>query len=137
MDARPAPVSHRTVVSVLVASVVTSVFHYLDNYLYIDEYPQPDWIHRETVWIVWVLFTLLGAAAYLLYRNGSYGMTGAYMLVYSYTGLSSFGHYFYGAPEDFSTRMHVSIVADVVVGTAVALCGLALMIRARRRTATT
>jgi hypothetical protein len=128
-----APVGERTVLAVLGASVISTVLHYLDNYLYIADYPQPGWIHRETVWVVWILFTLLGAAAYLLYRNGSYSMAGVYLLVYAYTGLSSLGHYMYGSIDDFTLRMHASILLDGVTGAAVAACGVALMVRARAR----
>ena len=70
---------------------------------------------------------------YLLYRNRSYLMAGAYLLVYSYTGLSSLGHYVYGSGDDFTARMHASILADAVAGALVALCGVAVIVRSRTR----
>lgn len=116
------PPSPRTVRRVVVASVLITALHYTDNYLYIDDYPGPDWVHREIVYIAWSLLTLIGIAGYLFYRDGRATPAGMYLLVYSYTGLSSLGHYPYGSFDDFSPRMHAFIWTDALVGAAVLAC---------------
>ena len=123
--------ARRTVFGVVLTSVLVTTLHYADNYLNLTEYPGPDWIAQEVVVLAWVLFTLIGVAAYLLYRAGRAVESGLYLLAYSVTGLSSLGHYAHGAPEDFTAKMHAGIWADGFVGLAVALLGVIILSRFR------
>lgn len=122
--------AQRTVFRVVLISVLVTTLHYTDNYINLSEYPGPDWISKEVVALAWVLFTLIGIAAYLLYRAGRTLESGLYLLAYSITGLSSLGHYAHGAPEDFTTKMHAGIWADGLVGLAVAVLGVVMLRRA-------
>lgn len=117
--------------TVIGASLLSTAIHYTDNYIYVHEYPQPDWISHEVIYTVWALLTLLGLAGYLFYRDGRATAAGLYLLVYSYAGLSSLGHYFYGSLGDFSVKMHVLIWADGVTGLAVAIAAVRLLVRGR------
>ena len=128
---RPSPPSTSTVWWVVLASVVVTALHYTDNYISIEEYPQPDWIHRETVLIAWLLLTLVGIAGYMLFHAGRTLAAGFYLLVYSYTGTSSLGHYPFGGAEDFTTRMHLFIWTDAIVGFLVAGCALWILLSRR------
>ena len=120
----------RTFFGVVSTSILVTTLHYTDNYINLSEYPGRDWISKEVVVLAWVLFTLIGIAAYLLYRAGRAVESGLYLLVYSITGLSSLGHYAHGAPEDFTTKMHAGIWADALVGLAVAVVGVVVLLRA-------
>ncbi len=128
-----APPSEATVRRVLVASVAITALHYSHNYIEIDRYPQPDWVHRETIYIAWFLLTLAGIAGYLLYRDGRNFAAGLYLLMYSYTGISSLGHYPYGSPGDFTTVMHLFIWTDALAGAAVAATAVRILITRGRR----
>ncbi len=112
------------------ASVASTAAHYTDNALFIEDYPQPDWLSPETIFIIWGLLTLLGIAGYLFYRAGQTTTAGLYLLLYSYTGISSLGHYFYGSLDDFSVKMNVLIWTDGLTGLAVA--AFAVWILAKR-----
>jgi hypothetical protein len=120
--------STTTVRNVLIASIVITLLHYTDNYVSIDEYPQPGWIHGQTIWLAWSLFTLVGIAGYLMYRDGRPGAAAVYLLVYSLTGLSSLGHYQSGSIDEFTTRMHVFIWTDGLVGLLVAVMSIWILI---------
>lgn len=124
--------ARKTVLAVVVTSIVVTTVHYADNIVNISEYPQPGWISREVVLLAWVLFTLIGVAAYLLYRAGRPVAAGLYLLVYSITGLSSPGHYLHGSFDEFSLKMHAGIGADALVGLAVAACGVLVLLRRAR-----
>lgn len=120
--------------AVVIASIVITALHYTDNYVSIEDYPQPGWIHRETILLAWGLLTLIGIAGYMLLRNGRPVAAGLYLLIYSYTGTSSLGHYPYGHAGDFTTKMHLFIWTDALVGLAVAICALwILLVRFRQR----
>ncbi len=116
---------------VVVTSILVTALHYTHNYLAIDEYPQPEWIHRETIYVAWSLLTLVGIAGYMLFREGRQVAAGLYLVVYSYTGTSSLGHYLYGDAADFSTTMHLFIWTDAIVGSLVLGCALWILLARR------
>lgn len=109
----------RTSFGVLVAGIVLTTVHYTDNYLYFDEYPQPASLRRWQVWAAWLLLTAVGLAGYRLYAAGHEVPAYVCFVVYSYTGLSSLGHYFYGGLGDFSVKQHAGILLDGASGSAV------------------
>jgi hypothetical protein len=117
--------------SVVLASIVVTALHYTHNYLMIEEYPQPDWIQRPTILLAWFLFTLVGIAGYMLFSDGRSLAAGLYLLVYSFTGTTSLGHYSYGSSGDFTIIMHSLIWADALVGLAVAGCALWILLTRR------
>jgi hypothetical protein len=114
------------------ASVVLTAFHFADNYVSIETYPQPDWISGAVVLVSWPLFTALGIAGYLLYRRGRFSEAHAFLIAYSYAGLSSLGHFLSGSPDEFTTRGLVSIFIDGAAGTAVLAVALWSIIALRR-----
>ena len=114
-----APPSLRTVGFVVLASVVATLFHFTDNYVSIDTYPQPGWVNEAAVLISWPAFTAFGVVGYVLYRRGSFGPAHAFLFLYAYTGLSSLGHFLSGSPDEFTTRGLVSVLVDGVAGSAV------------------
>jgi hypothetical protein len=125
-----------TVRLVVVASVLLTAFHYTDNYVSIETYPpagwQPEWFD-VVVLVAWPVLTAFGLTGYLLYRRGHFATAHACLLVYSYTGLSSLGHFLYGSPDEFTTRGLVSVFTDALAGSAV-LAITVWSILARRRT---
>jgi hypothetical protein len=121
---------------VVLASVVLTAFHFTDNLVSIDTYPQPDWVTEAVVVVAWLVLTSFGVAGYLLYRRGQFGLADPFLLAYSYTGLSSLGHFFSGSPDEFTTRGLVSVLIDGAAGTAV-LAVAVWAILAHRRAATT
>lgn len=116
--------SDRLVRWVVVSSIAITALHYSDNFVSIHDYPAPGWIQRQTIVLAWSLLTLVGVAGYVLWRDGRRVAGGLYLIVYSFTGLSSLGHYSSGHPGDFTMKMHVFIWMDALVGLAVAVCAL-------------
>jgi hypothetical protein len=104
---------------VLAASIVSTIGHYAHNLVHVDDYPQPDWVNHAVIPVAWVLLTAVGLAGYALFRRGRYASAAACFLVYSYTGVSSLGHYAYGGMSEFTAAMHVGIILDGVTGAAV------------------
>ena len=104
---------------VLVVGILVTLVHYTDNYLYFDDYPQPASLRRWQVYTGWLLLTAIGVAGYRLYARGHVGLAYACLVVYSYTGTSSLGHYLYGSLSEFSAKQHVLILTDGLSGVAV------------------
>ena len=102
----------------LIASVISTGIHYTDNFLFYQKYPQPEWITLDSIYICWVILTLVGIMGYWLYRVGNLGGAYVFLSIYSLTGLSSLGHYLYGAMSEFSFKMHLFICTDALTGMA-------------------
>lgn len=120
--------------AVVLASVLVTAFHFTDNFVAIETYPQPDWITQAVVAGSWPLFTAVGIIGYVLYRRGQFGTANAFLFAYSYTGLSSLGHFLSGSPDEFTTRGLISVFADGLAGSAVLALAL-WSILARRQVA--
>jgi hypothetical protein len=125
-----------TVGLVVGASVALTAFHFADNYFSIETYPQPDWITGAVVAISWPLFTALGVAGYVLYRRGRFTEAHGFLIAYSYTGLSSLGHFLSGSPDEFTTRGLVSVLIDGAAGATVLAVALWSILALRRSSKT-
>jgi hypothetical protein len=129
--ATPGLPSARTLRLVLGAAIASTLVHYTDNLVNIEDYPQPHWINEAVIPIVWALLTAAGIGAYALFRRERYVAAGVGLLVYSYAGLSSLGHYPYGAASDFSLKMHAGILLDGLTGAAVLVVAVWVLVRGR------
>jgi hypothetical protein len=113
------PPSTNVVRFVVAASIVVTVFHFTDNAISIEDYPQPGWITVAVVLISWPLFSAVGVAGYLLYRDGQFPLANWLLLAYAFAGISSLGHLLSGSPDEFTTRGLISIFTDGLAGFAV------------------
>jgi hypothetical protein len=103
----------------LVACIISTAIHFTDNYVYIEKYPQPDWISAPSIYISWIIWTGIGVAGYWLYKSGRFWRAYLCLVIYSFSGLDSLGHYLYGAMSEFSMKMHLFIVTDGLTGLAI------------------
>jgi hypothetical protein len=101
---------------VVAASIVVTAFHFTDNAVSIEDYPQPSWITEAVVVISWPIYSAVGVAAYFLYRDGKFPLASWLLLAYAFTGISSLGHFLSGSPGEFTTRGLISIFMDGLVG---------------------
>jgi hypothetical protein len=129
--------SSATIGFVVGASIVLTAFHFTDNYVSIDTYPQPDWVTGAAVLVSWPLFTALGVAGYILYRRGHVAAANAFLVAYSYAGLSSLGHFLSGSPDEFTTRGLISVLIDGAAGAAVLAVAIWSIVAHRQRMAGT
>lgn len=105
----------------VVANVVTSIGHYVDNVLFFAFYPEPTWLNAEIVDIGWFIMTPFGVAGYRFYRDGYRSTAFATLYVYAIMNLLVLGHYLIAPPWDLSFRINLFILAEAA--TAVVLAG--------------
>jgi len=103
----------------LIASIVSTAIHFTDNYLYIEHYPQPDWITPASIVRSWIIWTVTGIAGYWLYKNQRFWLSYPCLVYYSFCGLSSLAHYLFGSMAEFSAKMHLFIATDALTGLAI------------------
>jgi hypothetical protein len=133
---RPGAVDRPTVLLrvILLATFVSSIFHYTDNYVRFDQYPPAEdgFVSRPLIWQSWIVFTAVGAVGYLLYRRERWLPAAACLAFYAVSGLISPLHYTEGAWSEFDAFQHFFIVTDFVVGAAVLGFAAWLVVRATR-----
>jgi hypothetical protein len=113
-------IKHQLLLKILlIACIVSTAIHFTDNYFYIEQYPQPDWITPPSIYIAWIIWTVIGIVGYWLYKSRRFWFAYLCLVIYSFCGLDSLGHYFYGSMSEFSIKMHLFIVMDGLVGLAI------------------
>ncbi|HEX2030796.1 MAG TPA: hypothetical protein VHL78_05270 [Actinomycetota bacterium] len=140
MDARGSSASaeprRRILRGLLAASILVTAIHFADNAIFIEDYPQPDYITVPLIVATWIGWTAAAIGAYVLYRRDERSWVAhALLLVYAYAGLSTLGHYLYGSPSELPLWRNVSIVADGVAGFSILAFTLWSAVRGRRRPA--
>jgi hypothetical protein len=103
----------------LVINIVVTAFHYTDNYLDFERYPDPNWVTQQSIWIAWLILTIIGISGYVLYLKRVFWLAYLSIAIYSITGAFSPGHYFFPEKEPFSFKMHTLIWLDAIAGAAI------------------
>jgi hypothetical protein len=103
---------------ILIASIISTAIHFIDNYRFIHLYPQPIWITAPSIYQSWIILTVVGIIGYWLYKFRKFWLAYLCLMIYSLTGLASPGHYLYGSLSQFSLKMHLFIWTDALVGLA-------------------
>jgi hypothetical protein len=98
----------------LVANVVTSVLHYVDNIVFFRHYPEPTWLSPHLVDLAWFVMTPFGVAGYLLFRRGRRPAAFACLYLYAAMGLLVLGHYLIAPPWEVSLKINAFIMAEAV-----------------------
>ena len=120
----------------LLAAVVSSIFHYADNTIRFDQYPQdePALITRPMVPLSWLAFTAFAVWGYVLCRRERWEAAAACLAVYSVSGLISPLHYTSAPLGEFDAFQHVFILTDALTGVAtLAFAGWLVMERRAAR----
>jgi hypothetical protein len=130
------PPSTRTVGIVVAATIALTAFHFTDNIVNVDTYPRQDWISGTAIQVAglifWPIFAAFGVIGYRLYRQGRFPLAHVFLVLFSYLGLVSLGHFTAGSPDELTTRGLVSVLIDVTAGFTV--LGVAIWSILARRT---
>jgi hypothetical protein len=105
----------------LVAGVVMSIVHYVDNVVRFEDYA-PDGAGLVTAPLVaasWFVFTGFGVWGYLSYRRGHHREAAVGLAVYSVSGLVGIVHYREVSPSDFDPVQNTFVLLDIVLGAAI------------------
>ncbi|MGV2828309.1 hypothetical protein [Myxosarcina sp. GI1(2024)] len=108
--------SQNLLLSIIIVSIIITSIHYTDNAIFIDKYPEPEWIKASGIYLTWGAMSLLGMIGYWLYSQEKRCLSYLCLNIYSLTGLSSPTHYFYGEMSKFLPKMHTFIWFDFMAG---------------------
>ena len=111
MDRSP---DRRILLTLVLANVVTSILHYVDNVLFFRHYPEPTWLNPHLVDMAWFVMTPFGVAGYVLYLRGRSAAAFACLYLYSLMSLLVLGHYLIAPPWRVSFKINVFIMAEAI-----------------------
>lgn len=111
------PKSRRLILlAVLMLNLISTTLHYTDNAIFIEQYPEPAWFTTIGVFVTLIIMTLFGLLGYWLYVQRYFWVSYVCLTIYSFTGLSSPGHYLFPQIVPMSLKMQALILSDAVVG---------------------
>jgi hypothetical protein len=119
--AEPSERSTRLLTGLLIAAVLASIVHYVDNVVRYEEYA-PDGAGLITAPVIaasWWFFTAFGAWGYVNFRRGEPHRAAVGLAVYSISGLIGLVHYTTVSPSDFDLLQNTFVVLDVLLGAAI------------------
>lgn len=107
-----------------------SLAHFAHNAEYIAFYPgMPGWVSRETVYLVWLGVTGVGAAGLLAAWLGAQSLGLLLVGAYGALGLDGLGHYTLALCSEHTLGANVSIWAEVLAGGGLLLASAVLVVR--------
>ncbi|MEO0347457.1 MAG: hypothetical protein AAF229_14555 [Pseudomonadota bacterium] len=121
---------NRTLTWLAVINVIVATAHCVDNMVFFDDYPEPDWITGpmvvDALFLVALGLLSLGVVAFRRRRRSLsvLGLTG-----FGLISASALGHYLYAPVSDLSLRMNALIFAEAVA--ALVLLGFVAASQAR------
>lgn len=128
----------KVLTGVLVAAVLVSIVHYVDNTVRYDQFVSDDpnlvsrLIARPLVPLAWVAFTAVLVWAVVQYRARRYDRAALGFAAYSGSGLVGLLHFTDVSPSDFDAFQLTHIIVDIALGLAVLACAAWLVVKAPR-----
>jgi len=118
---------------IIILTVLSSIFHYIDNIAFFSEYPEPTWINTRMVDAFWFVMTPLAPVGYYFIKRERSYVGGSVLLVYGLCNLLTLGHYNYSSFLDISLKIHVLILMEASLGILLTVYVLAFYITASER----
>ena len=116
-----------TLLVLLAATMVSTALHYTDNYVRVDDYPQPSVIPTQVtqiaILVAWPLLTAVGLIGYRLYVRRRFFAARICLAIYALTGIVTLGHFFSGMPM-VAWYWFITLFTDAIFG--FALWGFAI-----------
>lgn len=108
--------SQKILLVIILLNLVSTWFHYTDNALFVDQYPEPEWFTTVGIFATVTIMTPVGCLGYWLYTKRMFWLAYLFLGLYSITSVSSPGHYLFPAVTPMSAKMHGLIWLDAVSG---------------------
>ncbi len=128
----------RVLTAVVVAAVIVSIVHYVDNTVRYDQFVSDNpnavarLISRPLIPLGWVAFTAVLVWAVRQYRARRYERAALGFAAYSGSGLVGLLHFTDVPPSHFDAFQLTHIIADIVLGLAILVCAAWLALNAER-----
>lgn len=106
----------KILLAILALNLTSTWLHYVDNALFLNQYPGPAWFTPIRVLGAVIVMTPIGLLGYWLYTKRSFWVAYLILATYSITSVSSPGHYLFPMVTPMTLKMHSLIWLDGVSG---------------------
>jgi len=106
----------QTLMWLLIATVMSSIFHYVDNVMYFHEYPEPDWLDSNEVDRFWFYMTPLAYLGYHQLKRHRYHSGVLFTVLYALCNLLTLGHYWFAPIHEISLKINTFILIEAFFG---------------------
>lgn len=114
---------------VLIAYCSASLFHFVHNAVFVDEYPNlPGWITTAGVYTTWVGISAIGLTGFLLIRHRKRFPGLVVVAVYGAIGLDGLGHYSLAPISAHTFVMNLTIWLEAITATMVLIVAAGMMV---------
>ena len=105
--------------ALLAFSIVSTALHYTHNFVAASDYPGPSsGAVQVAIVVFWPALTAIGLLGYRLYARGRLYPAHVCLAIYSFTGISTLGHFLAGTPQ-IPAFFFVTIFTDGLSGFAI------------------
>ncbi|MBE8966587.1 hypothetical protein IQ277_10100 [Nostocales cyanobacterium LEGE 12452] len=102
--------------AVITLNLISTWLHYIDNALFLSQYPVPAWFTSVGVISTVIVMTPVGLLEYWFYTKGMFWLAYFLLVLYSITSISSPVHYLFSMVAPMSLKMHSLIWLDGFMG---------------------
>ncbi|MCO8074040.1 hypothetical protein NI470_10710 [Acinetobacter lwoffii] len=90
-------------------TLYAAALHFFDNVYFFFQYPEPAWLTREIVALLWIPIALMAHRAVDLIYIGK--IDHSFTVIHSFllANWISLGHYLFACPQEVSTRINIAI----------------------------
>ena len=99
----------------MIANIAATIIHYTDNLLFLEEYPEPEWIRPHLIDGFWFFMTPFAIAGYLAMRNNALWTGSLLLCAYVLMSLLVLGHYLYAPFLSISPKIHVFVLLEAAM----------------------
>ncbi len=104
-----------SLIVIVAFNFIASLLHIVDNIVFFEHYPEPDWIPSpHIVDVLWIIATPFLFIGYWLFRRGMRWGSSGLLMLYGFMSLSVLGHYLYASPVSLSFRINFFILLEAV-----------------------
>ena len=119
--------NHRLLI-ILTLYCAASLFHFVHNAVFIDEYPNlPNWISVVVIYITWLGITSIGIVGYLLVHHGKQVIGLITLAAYGTFGLDGLGHYSLAPMSAHTFTMNLTIWLEALTAVIVLITTIWLL----------
>ncbi len=102
--------------AVITLNLISTWLHYIDNALFLSQYPGPAWFTSVGVISTVIVMTPVGLLGYWFYTKSMFWWAYFLLAFYSITSISSPVHYLFPMVAPISLKMHSLIWLDGFMG---------------------
>lgn len=113
--------SYRTLYILVIINILTTILHYVDNVIFFQYYPEPDWLQAHWVDAFWFVMTPFAILSLFLFKQQKIKLAISCLISYVLMSLLVLGHYHYAPFFDISLKIHAFIWIETIAAIILAI----------------